>query len=215
MTLVLSTEYKNTPLALIKEFEPDLQKVWKSYPVRLSGVKAIATGFEGIVGILKLECSQISRYCPSSLAALKADEVASDLLKCIDAEFTASMEGYKKRLRDATVQDSKTILSIRKYCIRFFWLPPRYSPQIGKKRIITFEAARNDSQAFRETWITEVNTLEAIRLAGVKVRIEERVKRCRELMAALPEHTMTSKRFAVEIDQLSRVYKAVFSSELR
>ncbi len=219
MTLVISTQY-----TMVRALPQELQeKVWKKHPVKLTKVERDAVGFDFVQSVMNLDRGQIPNRSPSALASIKAEDVVSDLLKVLDAAYRQSMEGYAISLLDATTNDLRTIAHNKERCIRMpeavvspvkkiqmSKVVQKVAPVFSKKEVKSFDDVKREAHSFRREWIKEVHTLETHRLAVIKASIETRIPKCRTLVASVKEDHPMRQKFVQEIDQLQRVYKAIF-----
>lgn len=224
MAVVISTQY-----TMVRALPQELQeRVWKKYPLKLTKVEREAVGFDFVQSVMNLDRGQIPNRSPSALASIKAEDVISDLLKVLDAAYRQSMEGYETSLLDATTNDLRTISDNKDRCIRvpeavvsplqkiqMSKIVQKVAPALSKKEFKSFDDVKRESHSFRREWIKEVHTLETRRLAVIKTSIEVRIPRCRTLITSMQEDHPMRQKFVQEIDQLQRVYKAIFQYDFQ
>lgn len=149
MTLALSTLYHGKDLAMMQTLPKDLQNVWKRCPVKFTDREAQSACLDAVISLMQ----QTDAHSPSRLAAIKAEDIVSPLLKTLNADYRKSMETYKRLLKVATLEDCRSILQYKQKYKIFFNFAVKF-----------FSKVKRDVRAFRYAWVVRVHTLELNRL---------------------------------------------------
>lgn len=212
MNHVVSTTYQDRQLAVLQELENDLKEVWKSYPVSFTEAEAASACLSEVVPYV--ESTDIEARSPSGLAAIKADQVVSNLLKRLNMEYRTSMNGNKRLLKKATIEDCKTILENKQkyriaedYC--FLWRLISF----WERPFISKEQYNRDAQAYRRDWFVRVHTMEVNRMEDMKSRIKVRIPECEKDLQSMAANNPLHSTLKKEIEQLKRVLGAVTENE--